>query len=187
MKTLIVSLAALAAVSAAALAAGGDDLRSSDTYFGKFSAKHKMESYATDSNAFAVVKAGKKKLTDFRAHEHARRRRPGRRSPPVSRNFNDVMRQCGREIPSRPHPSPPLPLQGKNHVLRHLRQPPRTAQKFPHHCLPVLADACQMMMRAGRLPSFRAWTITCSRTSASAVAASVRHPQWPLRNFPYQI
>ena len=65
MKTLIVSLAALAAVSGAALAAGGDDLRSSDTYFGKFSAKHKMESYATDSNAFAVVKAGKKKQTNF--------------------------------------------------------------------------------------------------------------------------
>ncbi len=35
MKTLIVSLAALAAVSGTALAAGGDDLRSSDTYFGK--------------------------------------------------------------------------------------------------------------------------------------------------------
>lgn len=60
MKTLIVSLAALAAVSGAALAAGGDDLRSSDTYFGKFSAKHKMESYATDSSAFAVAKSGKK-------------------------------------------------------------------------------------------------------------------------------
>ena len=65
MKTLLVSLAALVAVSGAALAAGGDDLRSSDTYFGKFSTKHKMESYATDSNAFAVVKAGKKKLTAF--------------------------------------------------------------------------------------------------------------------------
>lgn len=65
MKTLIVSLVALAAVSGAALAAGGDDLRSSDTYFGKFSAKHKMESYATDSNAFAVVKGSKKKLTAF--------------------------------------------------------------------------------------------------------------------------
>ena len=63
MKTLIVSLAALAAVSGAALAAGGDDLRSSDTYFGKYSSKHKMESSATDSNAFAVVKAGKKKPT----------------------------------------------------------------------------------------------------------------------------
>ena len=64
MKTLIVSLAALAAVSGAALAAGGDDLRSSDTYFGKYSAKHKVESYATDSNAFAVAK-GSKKLTAF--------------------------------------------------------------------------------------------------------------------------
>ena len=65
MKTLIVSLAALAAVSGAALAAGGDDLRSSDTYFGKYSPKHKMESHATDSNAFAVVKAGKTKPTTF--------------------------------------------------------------------------------------------------------------------------
>jgi hypothetical protein len=63
MKTLLVSLAALLAVSGAALAAGGDDLRSSDTYFGKFSTKHKMESYAKDSNAFAVVKSGKKKPT----------------------------------------------------------------------------------------------------------------------------
>jgi hypothetical protein len=63
MKTLIVSLAALAAVSGAALAAGGDDLRSSDTYFGKYSAKHKMERSATDSNAFTVVKTGKKKPT----------------------------------------------------------------------------------------------------------------------------
>jgi hypothetical protein len=60
MKTLIVSLAALVAVSGAALAAGGDDLRNSDTYFGKFSAKHKMENHATDSNAFTVVKSGKK-------------------------------------------------------------------------------------------------------------------------------
>ena len=65
MKTLIVSLAALVAVSGAALAAGGDDLRSSDTYFGKYSAKHKMESYATDSNAFAVVKGGKNGMTAF--------------------------------------------------------------------------------------------------------------------------
>jgi hypothetical protein len=62
MKTLLVSLAALAAVSGSALAAGGDDLRSSDTYFGKYSTKHKMESYATDSNALAV-KASKKKPT----------------------------------------------------------------------------------------------------------------------------
>jgi hypothetical protein len=65
MKTLIVSLAALVAVSGAALAAGGDDLRSSDTYFGKYSAKHKMESYATDSSAFAIAKGGKAKLTAF--------------------------------------------------------------------------------------------------------------------------
>jgi hypothetical protein len=63
MKTLIVSLAALVAVSGAALAAGGDDLRSSDTYFGKYSSKHKMEGSTTDSNAFAVVKGSKKKLT----------------------------------------------------------------------------------------------------------------------------
>jgi len=64
MKTLIVSLAALAAVSGTALAAGGDDLRSSDTYFGKYSSKHKVETYATDSNAFAV-KGSKKPLTAF--------------------------------------------------------------------------------------------------------------------------
>jgi hypothetical protein len=65
MKTLIVSLAALAAVSGTALAAGGDDLRSSDTYFGKYSARHKVESYATDSNAIVVVKGSKKPLTAF--------------------------------------------------------------------------------------------------------------------------
>ena len=81
MKTLFVSLAALVAVSGAALAAGGDDLRSSDTYFGKFSTKHKMESYATDSNAFAVVKAGKAKPDRLRAHEYAPGRRPGRQRP----------------------------------------------------------------------------------------------------------
>ena len=60
MKTLFVSLAALVAVSGVALAAGGDDLRNSDTYFGKFSTQNKMESYTTDSNALAVVKSGKK-------------------------------------------------------------------------------------------------------------------------------
>ena len=65
MKTLIVSLAALVAVSGAALAAGGDDLRSSDTYFGKYSTNHKMEGSATDSKAFAVVKARKKKPTEL--------------------------------------------------------------------------------------------------------------------------
>jgi hypothetical protein len=65
MKALIVSLAALAAVSGAALAAGGDDLRSSDTYFGKYSSKYKVQSQSTDSNAFAVVKGSKKPLTAF--------------------------------------------------------------------------------------------------------------------------
>lgn len=65
MKSLIVSFAALAAISGTALAAGGDDLRSSDTYFGKYSTKHKMESQATDSNALAVVKGRKKPLTAF--------------------------------------------------------------------------------------------------------------------------
>jgi len=61
MKTLFVSLAALAAVSATALAAGGDDLRSSDTYFGKYSTRHKAENYATDSNALIILKSSKKK------------------------------------------------------------------------------------------------------------------------------
>ena len=41
MKTLFVSLAALAAVSSAALAAGGDDFRDSDAYFGKYSTQSK--------------------------------------------------------------------------------------------------------------------------------------------------
>lgn len=64
MKTLIVSLAALAAVSGAALASDrGYDLRDSDTYFGKYSTKH--EAPATDSNAFAVVNGGKAQPTAF--------------------------------------------------------------------------------------------------------------------------
>jgi hypothetical protein len=64
MNNLIIYLiAALMTVSGAAFAAGGDDLRSSDTYFGKFSTRHKVEGSATDSNAFAVVKAGKTKST----------------------------------------------------------------------------------------------------------------------------
>ena len=65
MKTLFVSLAALVAVSGVALAAGGDDLRSSDTYFGKYSTQNKAGSYAMDSNAFAIVKSGKKNETAF--------------------------------------------------------------------------------------------------------------------------
>ena len=64
MKTLFVSLAAFLAVSGAALA-GGDDLRSSDTYFGKYSTQNKAGNYATDSNALAIVKSGRANLTAF--------------------------------------------------------------------------------------------------------------------------
>ncbi len=64
MKTLFVSLAALVAVSGAALASDRSfDLRDSDTYFGKYSTKHGVESYATDSNAFAVVNGSREKPT----------------------------------------------------------------------------------------------------------------------------
>jgi len=65
MKTLFVSLAALVAVSGVALAAGGDDLRSSDTYFGKYSTQDKAGNYATDSNALTITKSGKANLTAF--------------------------------------------------------------------------------------------------------------------------
>jgi hypothetical protein len=64
MKTLIVSLTALVAVSGAALASDrGYDLRDSDTYFGKYSTQNKVKSSATDSNALVVIKRGKMKLT----------------------------------------------------------------------------------------------------------------------------
>lgn len=57
MKNVLISLLALAAVSGAALASDrGYDLRDSDTYFGKYSAKH--EAPATDSNALAVANDG---------------------------------------------------------------------------------------------------------------------------------
>jgi hypothetical protein len=65
MKTLFASLAALVAVSGATLAAGGDDLRNSDTYFGKYSAKNKAGNYATDNNALAITKNGRANLTAF--------------------------------------------------------------------------------------------------------------------------
>ena len=65
MKTLFVSLAALVAVSGTALAAGGDDLRSSDTYFGKYATQNNAGNNATDSNALAIVKSGKANLTAF--------------------------------------------------------------------------------------------------------------------------
>jgi hypothetical protein len=54
MKTLLISLAALAAVSGAALASDRVDLRDSDTYFGKYSTQHKAPS---NSNANASVEA----------------------------------------------------------------------------------------------------------------------------------
>ena len=64
MKNVLISLLALAAVSGAALASDrGYDLRDSDTYFGKYSAKH--EASATVSNAFAVVNGGKAQPTAF--------------------------------------------------------------------------------------------------------------------------
>lgn len=69
MKTLFVSLAALVAVSGTALAAGGDDLRSSDTYFGKYSTQNKAANYATDSNALTVIKGSKKKTAFERMNE----------------------------------------------------------------------------------------------------------------------
>jgi len=69
MKTLFVSLAALAAVSGTALAAGGDDLRSSDTYFGKYSNQDKAGNYATDGNALTIVKGSKKKTAFERMNE----------------------------------------------------------------------------------------------------------------------
>ena len=65
MKTLFVSLAALVAVSSAALASDRGDLRDSDTYFGKYSTQNKAKSYATDSNALVIIKGGKTKETAF--------------------------------------------------------------------------------------------------------------------------
>jgi hypothetical protein len=56
MKTLIVSLAAVVAISGAALASDRSyDLRDSDTYFGKYATKHQAQSSVTDSTAFAVA------------------------------------------------------------------------------------------------------------------------------------
>jgi hypothetical protein len=62
MKALFISLAALAAVSSAALASNRNyDLRDSDTYFGKYSTKHNAptSSYANSSvEAFAIPSDG---------------------------------------------------------------------------------------------------------------------------------
>lgn len=65
MKNVLISLAALAALSTAALASGRSyDLRDSDTYFGKYSAQQKGDRTSTATEAFAIVKTGKK-LSNF--------------------------------------------------------------------------------------------------------------------------
>jgi hypothetical protein len=54
MKTLLITLAALTAVSSAAFAASSVDLRDSDTYFGTYSSNHNVSSF---SNANSSIKA----------------------------------------------------------------------------------------------------------------------------------
>ena len=62
MKNVLISLLALAAVSGAALASDRNyDLRDSDTYFGKYSTKHKAPNYSNANSsveAFAVANDG---------------------------------------------------------------------------------------------------------------------------------
>lgn len=57
MKNVLISLAALAAVSSAAVASDSVDLRDSDTYFGKYSTQNNAPSNAS-VEAFAVVNDG---------------------------------------------------------------------------------------------------------------------------------
>ena len=67
MKNVLISLAALAALSTAALASDrSNDLRDSDTYFGKYSAQLKVNRlpYGATTDALAVVNGGKA-LTAF--------------------------------------------------------------------------------------------------------------------------
>jgi hypothetical protein len=72
MKNVLISLAALAALSSAALASDyghgrNSDLRDSDTYFGKYSTQLKAKSYSNANSAveaFAVANDGRK-LTNF--------------------------------------------------------------------------------------------------------------------------
>ena len=81
MKTLLVSLVALAAVSGTALAAGGDAFRDSD-YTGNM---HQVQSQAMDSEAFAVVKGSSKKPAAFeRMNLHTQDRDAARGSRPAS-------------------------------------------------------------------------------------------------------
>ena len=62
MKNVLISLAALAALSTAALASDRSyDLRDSDTYFGKYSTQLKAKSYSnanSSAEAFAVANDG---------------------------------------------------------------------------------------------------------------------------------
>ena len=69
MKTLFVSLAALVAVSGAALASDRNDPRDSGTNFSKFAKQNAAESYASDSNALTIVKSSKKKTAFERMNE----------------------------------------------------------------------------------------------------------------------
>lgn len=63
MKKIILALAAVAAVSTAALAENrSQDLRDTDTYAGKYSVQSDVQT--TDSNALAVVE-GKASLTAY--------------------------------------------------------------------------------------------------------------------------
>jgi hypothetical protein len=67
MKNLLISIAALAAVSTAALASDSVDLRDSDTYFGKFSTMYMASEDASTQasvEAFAVVGNGQE-MTAF--------------------------------------------------------------------------------------------------------------------------
>lgn len=54
MKKFIIAAAALAAVSSAAFAERSDDLRDSDTYFGKYARNTAVAASATDSQALAI-------------------------------------------------------------------------------------------------------------------------------------
>jgi hypothetical protein len=58
MKTLFISLAALVAVSSAALASERGHVPDSDTHFGKYNTKNK--NYTTDTDALIILMSSKK-------------------------------------------------------------------------------------------------------------------------------